>query len=610
MTDNCISEISPAFGNDGQYIAFALSNSVRIFNKTDDTFKNYPIDSSGRNITSVTLSPNGKYVVCVLDKSDADNLVKVLNTGNDSLVELPVSGKVTSVSFAPNGSTLVIGCTTFDDKGNRAGAAFFWDFSYMDDTFFTNDHFRNPVSFFQSDEIFGVAAGLDDNSLATYQQTNITLWKRGAGMKFSPASYIPVNGNVTNMAFHPDGNQLIFAENPFGGEAGGTVETWNYKGQAETNKWFLPLIPNRIAYEPYSDQLVSLAEYNDTGENNRLSYWKDGIDSENSKLSTNFQAQEIKYFSDNLRQIVTVQDSLNIWNYSHLKNRIPFNKDSVLINKVTVSKDDKSVFWIQTDLKGQNGVGVLYQNLQNNYKQKLTIPLKEPISEMAFSPDGKDLVLLGEKGNISVLDIRKRTSKPYPFFNNIGRIQSFKISPEGHFISTINSYNDKITNEEKYSINIWNYRTGRKVAGVKNLSNVNLYTWSPDEKCILISTAEKFKMLQVEKNSILLDMDYRSMNGVLSFSSSGRYFGVGYDDGTVRVFETLSQKEVSNIKASGKVTGIAFNKDDRYFSTLTNSATFLDIGNELTNIISVWQLQPAGLIAEAKKRLSKMPKPD
>ena len=82
----------------------------------------------------------------------------------------------------------------------------------------------------------------------------------------------------------------------------------------------------------------------------------------------------------------------------------------------------------------------------------------------------------------------------------------------------------------------------------------------------------------------------------VAFSPDERYLALGSKEGMVHIFETAHPEgEIARLPHTGEITAIAFSDDGKYV------ATGISVGGQ-TDLLSVWLLQPADLLAEAAAR--------
>lgn len=602
-----------AVNSDCRYVVSAFSRSVTVTNTMDNTMKDRNLnDSEDKEVNQVAISPDGRYVVIVYHGEDAGDFdsMEMWDTKKDTVVVFHSDVNVNSVCFSSNGNVLAMGCRGFDMRGSQVGVALLWDLSYMDTTHLDQTTFANPYRHQQEGEIWFIAPGEDYTSFASSQQSNVTVWKYGVGNRYYPLSYIPTSSTVYSLVFKPGMKELGVVEtmNNDSTRSSNSLSTWNYKGYKEKDKWFLPQSVNTIAYTDDPNVIMGFGPYAENEVNDRMIYWQTKKDSAILSYGANFQSEEMLYHSDDLGYIITSGDSLHIWNHTHLKYTIPYDSSNIQFSHFDISNDGKWLTLLQYDNKYKQQMGMIYGLNGNSYENVSSFPYTGEVKTMSVSPENNTLFLLDDKGNVTALDLTNAQSIPTIIFTrtNVVEVESFKISPQGKFVCMAVKKDDINVNKTSYQLVIREIKTGKTVELVNDTYPINYYFWTGDDHHILFNYNNHIQVADVESKKLVLDIYNAAAVSAVSISPSGKYIGYGTENGNVRIIETSSISEVVRIKTDGKIIGLTFSNDDRYFATSANNTSFLDLNPEENNILSSWNLSAEDLIIEAKNRTNKI----
>jgi WD40 repeat protein len=601
--DNAVMSIS----NDGQYIAVGYTKVISIYNTADTTHKEYIIQGEDWSVGKIAISPNGKYLAMSLMGDEAGDFdwIKIWNTTNDSVVEVATRAvNVNAISFSVSGASLVMGCRGFDDRGNHSGVALIWDITDIDERF-NEQLFDRPHVHAQQAEITGIAAGKDYAGFATVQDAHVMVWKLKPGNVYQPVSYIPNKAFIYDMAIQADNRELTIVKSLQYNYANGgdIVERWDYHGYTEADKWYAESQIDRVAFaDRPQGAIYSVHETADAEATSRLWYWPGQRRQADSALSAHFPMNALRYYTPDLAWIVTVSDSLHVWNYGLLKQSVPVDKKAKQILQVTITPDGQWLAWVQHD-EQQKGKGILVRLDGKGYREPFTFPVEKEVSQIAIASGGAALMLMSENHEVTSWDVQQNEAKKIKPDSTLGPVHFIKPGPGADLACIGTSTYNSVSHEEKHYLHIWDMKTDRIVTSVRLLASLNSCSWSPDGKMLMYGDAGRVGMINREENKITQIMDSTSDIGAMAFSASGRYVGIGTVDRVARIFETATLNETAQVNTEGKIVDIVFSKDDRYVATASNNTSFLDLSYEGNHVIQSWPLLQADLLKEAKRRL-------
>jgi WD40 repeat protein len=588
-----------AISNEGHYIAIGYQGWVRIYNTADKSFKEYTVAGEDNSVGRLGISANGKYLSISIrrDNINDPNMIKIWDHSSDRMLDLREFGAVIeSISFSANGASLAMGGTVFDNRGAHSGIALIWDVSDIDN-YFDVPYFNNPQIFTQQAQISNVAAGPAYTSFATVQNAHITLWKLQPGNVYRPESYMPNTAMVHSLTFSNDGGDLTILKSvDMSGQAcRNIVEVWDAAGYAEMVTWYDNTEPASFRDQPRQ----SLCEYIYTKPEGTGRFVNGGPGSR-----PGFRREDIKYISNDLATVITGKDSLYIWKNGRLFNTVPVKKEAGDIGPLTITSNGRWLAWIQS-INDQKATGVLMRLENNRYSAYFTFAVDQPVTRMVVGNDGSSLFLMDEYGNTTIWDLLTKKPEKLLFDSTWGRISFIQPAPGSGLLCVGNLLYDKKTNEESYGLHIWDSKKKQVMASVSRPFPFTQCTWSPDEKMLLYSYAGRLEMIKTDEQRSIHIADSSTSIHAMAFSVSGKYFGIGTGDLGARIFNTASLGEVARVGTEGKTIDIVFSRDDRYLATASDNTTFLDLDG-YNNVLQLWQLQPADLVQEARRRLKAM----
>jgi WD40 repeat protein len=251
--------------------------------------------------------------------------------------------------------------------------------------------------------------------------------------------------------------------------------------------------------------------------------------------------------------------------------------------------------------------------LELGAKDKVLVQLTKEIAGLAYSPDGNLLAFGGADSLIHIWDF-KTNKELTPLKGHTGFIRTVAFSPDGKLIASAG---------DDPNVFVWDVATGKELRRVgQHKNNLRMAEFSPDGKLIVSSGFDNKIGLwdaTTGKQILLFDAHPRVPYSVafspdgkilasggdhdsnirlwdagtgkpirsweahpgpqqsiciyaVAFSPDGRLLASGGGDGSARVWETLTGKEVLNLEGhSGGVSRVAFSPDGRTILTASHN---------------------------------------
>jgi FOG: WD40 repeat len=175
-----------------------------------------------------------------------------------------------------------------------------------------------------------------------------------------------------------------------------------------------------------------------------------------------------------------------------------------------------------------------------------------------------------------------------------GRVSAVAFSPDGQYVVS-GSYDGTAW--------VWEAATGRKVARMTHGDGVSAVAFSPDGQYVVSGGCDKrgenyrciegtARVWEAASGREVARLTHDDWVFDVAFSPDGRYVVSGSEDNTARVWEAASGREVARLTHDDWVFDVAFSPDGRYV-----------VSGSWDGTARVWWWRPEDLIAEACRRL-------
>jgi len=187
------------------------------------------------------------------------------------------------------------------------------------------------------------------------------------------------------------------------------------------------------------------------------------------------------------------------------------------------------------------------------------------VKSMAFSPDGKYLLVGYDTNNIQVWDLQ--SGKQIATLKQKGGVNSLSLSPDGFYLASGN--NDS-------TIKIWNVQDWKEVHSFpKEKSPVKTIAFSSDGKILASGAYQTIKLWNLKTfKEIKRFSGHSSYISSLSFSADGKYLASGSEDFKVKLWDLKTKEEIRCLDShTDWVNSISFSPDGKFLASGSSDKT-------------------------------------
>ncbi|RKU09787.1 hypothetical protein C6503_20640 [Candidatus Poribacteria bacterium] len=382
--------------NDQTLASSSADGTIRLWNLTTGQ-QDLKIESyNAGSISNVAFSPNGETLASTLwtvflwdlpaVRELANEGVFLWDSGNIEKVLIPSThpwdpptpppGVPNSVSFNPDGKTLVI--------GNNLGYVYLVDVS-------TRKSLKTLIG--PASETVNIAFSPDGQTLASTSSDYINVWDVNTGQNLKR-----LDGPASSVAFSPDGRTLASAGNNYAIRlwdlAGITKSRYSFGGNATSHQWDVNIGQNREIPTEYP-HAVTIVAFSPDGRT---------LASAGGGRDTNLQLWDVGA----LTQLRTLTG------HTHLITSIAFSPDGLTLASAGNYFDKSIRLW----------------HVPTGVQKQLLVGHTGLIANVAFSPDGRTLASAGWDRTIRLWDVSTGVQKQV-LTGHADRVESVAFSPDG-----------------------------------------------------------------------------------------------------------------------------------------------------------------------------------
>jgi eukaryotic-like serine/threonine-protein kinase len=206
-------------------------------------------------------------------------------------------------------------------------------------------------------------------------------------------------------------------------------------------------------------------------------------------------------------------------------------------------------------------------NLRTGQQQGPALPHNGPVIAVQFSPDGKQIVTASRDGTARLWDARTGEPLTVPLAHG-APVHIVQFSPDAQTLATASWTNS--------FVRLWNAKTGQPQGEPIPQSEPHVLSFSPDGRRLLSDDFNRDvgQIRDVESHQLLLEL--RGHEGYLmygEFSSDGQRMLTASEDGTARIWNARTGKELTRLRHKSHVPCARFSRDDRRVVTASHDAT-------------------------------------
>ncbi len=648
-----------AVSNNGKYLLLADSGDILMFDyerkltdifsmpKNKNSVNDDDDDSNSREfISQIAISADGKFIAALLyDPSEKETNIGLWQTDKSKeMITLPFLNMVLdSIVFSSNKNVLAVAGESYYTKSSsgRVPELVMWDISDLDIFADECKKYKEELASLDKDckkckayresletsekeckefkDFFkgaenrnrfsenGAIALESDKLYATPNKNGVIIWKSDEKSdKPIPIAQIPNVKDVNKIAFSEDGTKILLEQtfpikpaNEFEESQiyKSTLEVWDIGSFNQNFQISLESKINAIAFNPYnSGVLISPVENGDLSGEIQIRNSNTGIEDEAYKI----KYDRLIFKSKDLRDIIVIEKKrLWVWDTWQSK-KYPIDFDSSITDEsdylATISADHTMIAIKEKDYQNNPEVSI-YEFINGSYKFKKKLKLNDTPKHLEITANGKSLIALAQNFKIQIVSISDNTDKS----ESIGKlksVESLSLSPKGNYLVAKFFTSDTMQVISQGKI-------------ISELPNSEKYCFDSQEKYLVFydSSKDEIIFLDLIKNKSLpanLSMQNVPVTAI-NFSSDGKYFAVGYSDGSVSILETKFREEIIKLQNFGKIIDLSFDSGDNLLAIAIEQPDFYDL-NKKKHFLKIIKLQPKELINEAEYRLRILPK--
>jgi WD40 repeat protein len=521
---------------------------------------------SGR-LYSVAFSPDGKR----LASASRDKTVKVWDaqTGQELLEFKGHSDVVRSLAYSPNGKRLA---TASWDKTVKV-----WNAQTGQELLTFKGH---------SDQVRSVAFTPDGKRLAsaTYDGM-VKVWDAQTGQEL-----LTIKGGGSCMAFSPDGKRLATDLDYK------TVKVWDAQTGQElfTFKGNTGMVMS-VVFSPDGKRLASSGD-------RTVKVWDAQTGQELFTFKGNTgMVTSVAFSPDGTRLAsATLNGIIKVWDATTSPEARTFSGLTGWVRCVAFSPDGKRLasgggIWDETK-KAYVAGGVNVLDAQTGQELLSIKGLTNPVSSVAFSPDGKRLASASQDGAVRVWDAQTG-QKLLTCKGHTGQVTSVVFSPDGKRLASGSGTWDAAKNAPVAGeVKVWDAQTGQELLAFKEHSTrVFGLAFSPDGKR-LASASEglngTLKVWDAQTGQELFSVNVLGGYPRVAFSPDGKRLASGSGAGPgalgeVKVWDAQTGKELLSLKGhTAVVSSVVFSPDGKRLASGSGNPTDGRMGE-----VKVWDAQ-------------------
>ena len=231
-------------------------------------------------------------------------------------------------------------------------------------------------------------------------------------------------------------------------------------------------------------------------------------------------------------------------------------------------------------------LGGSYLNFWNfeTWKNEFQGEIERFITSLAFSPDGKRIVLASNNKTVYIWDVETK-KEIRRLEGHTDRVNSAAFSPDGKQIVTASTDN---------TVRIWDAETGKEIHSLAgHLGSVYSAAFSPDGKRIVSAGWDQIvRIWDVETNKVIRQLEGHThyVNSV-AFSSDGKRIISAAKDNTVHIWDVRLNPEIKLRRLKGhtsRVNFTAFSPDGTRIASASDDNTIpiwdVETGKEIRKL--------------------------
>ncbi|MBN2131798.1 MAG: TIR domain-containing protein [Sedimentisphaerales bacterium] len=582
---------SVAFSPNGEYLATANSNTVRLWNwsELDEPVWQGPHEGT---VYCITFSPDGKRLA--VGSGQTARVWEWSASADESHLEVELNGTVYSVAFSPDGKRLA---TAGEDPN-----VWVWDANTGEEVKCINN----------GDTVRCVAFSPDEKHLATASNDRTArIWDADIGEEIIRLEH---EDAVHSVVFSPDGQYLATASEDH------TARMWDAHDGEEIVRINHEGAVRSVVFSPNRQYLATASG------DGSLRLWESGRpEQEIAWVVRDNVRHPVAFSPDEKYQGMAGSDSATwLWGAgSYGRARLGWRQKEYSVafspdgKHVATASRDANTVWLWDATSGDRVA-------EMNHETKPQF--------IRFSPHGGYLATVDVNHSARVWDVESRRTV-VRLMGDIGR--SICFSPDERYLATASGNIAQVWEWKAHSVaktvaqfagheddiqalcfhpngkylataardataRVWEWKTHadtKEIARVKHDDDVWFVCFSADGKYLATASKDhtarvwRWRAREGRKEVARMYHDKIRVHAV-AFGPDAKYLATGSDK--VRIWEVASGKEVARMDHEGEIRVVAFSRNGRYVAAE---------GQDGTTWMHLWR--PEDLAAEARSRLTR-----
>ncbi len=207
-------------------------------------------------------------------------------------------------------------------------------------------------------------------------------------------------------------------------------------------------------------------------------------------------------------------------------------------------------------------------------KEIVRMTHQDVITSVAFSSDGKYIVSGSRDSTARVWEAT--TGKEIARMTHVSNVRSAAFSPDGRYV---------VSGSDDGTARVWEATTGKEIAGMGHEGPVYSFAFSPDGKYVVSGSNLTARVWKATTGKEIARMAHGAVVSSVAFSPEcdskpgaplercGRYIISGSRDGTARVWEATTGKEIARMNHEDWVISVDFSPDGKYVVSASRDGT-------------------------------------